>query len=1069
MKHGHNFRKRVIVVIIGLALAAAAFAVESGDLSKVWKSVGLLDRQTRSALASQERFFAGLFTLPSRYEASSDSEKARMVKQWIRELRGSNKEKNLEAAAYLGIVKAKAAARHLEELLSSGRVNGRARWVCTRSLGQTGSEESIPILISLLDHRNRNTRIYAKVCLAEITGSYFGDDKEKWKTAHPSEACTVIECKGPAEMQSSSGFREAYSSDRLDFRIPDTYGRVVDSQDYVNVPVLVMSGSCWCGGCQQDAEPLRIIAAQYASKGLQTIRTVAGDNELASLDFQKHYRLGFVHLLDTNRSFEKRYNRDGWTFLMLADRTGKIVYKVNSPHEAEWRELRSILSKMLSTSSPVKTVMRDGVAYMGPTLERTGEHQERRICERFPSVACGADGKVYVVFTTNRNSSSDIFLRVFDGKAWSQDIGIAATGSDEYDGSVLVDKEGRVWITWTSNSVGNKYDIFATSFTNPANPGAAMQLTDSADDAMHSRMACDDKGRIWVTYYKWHKLGRYSRDKEIYLRRFEQGEWSREVQLSPMDVPAYEDHSEPGVSARGNGVVVVWSWDFHRPNKGYSNEAEGPTIFMRPVGDKLRPGKLSSVSARDIDVTPAVVSSVEGRIWCAWDSLNRNQRKSICVANPYVGRDNPAGRIQALSGPAANVCSPCLVLDCSGRPTLLWSQTEDSQRWVLKRAAFDAENKQWSAPKTIESQGNPRYCSGACDGRGNVWISYSVETNLGREITARKLEKQRVESDSETMNHKPASGGINDHVGAVRQLRRAIDEKYSYHDLRGIEWDKLFAQYTPSMERAESARRFAETASRMLEHAGDMHLWVKIDGETIGGFRRNVRPNYEMDILRRTVPRWRDLNKCVSTGRFKDRIGYIMIRSWARANSKMITEACRTLEGFGDCRGLIVDVRPNSGGSEPLARQFAGCFVDGETVYAGHTYRDSNARGGFGEVRERVLHANRDGIKYRGRIAVLMGRGNMSSCEAFLLMMRQVPGCKLIGERSYGSSGNPKPFDLGNGVTVWLPSWKALRPDGTCFEGEGIEPDIPAGAARTHSGKRDRVLEAALRYLRANR
>jgi C-terminal processing protease CtpA/Prc len=90
----------------------------------------------------------------------------------------------------------------------------------------------------------------------------------------------------------------------------------------------------------------------------------------------------------------------------------------------------------------------------------------------------------------------------------------------------------------------------------------------------------------------------------------------------------------------------------------------------------------------------------------------------------------------------------------------------------------------------------------------------------------------------------------------------------------------------------------------------------------------------------------------------------------------------------------------------------------------------------------------------------------MSSCEAFLLMMKQVPGCKSIGAKSYGSSGNPKPTDLGNGVTVYLPSWQSLRPDGTCFEGEGLAPDFPINATQVEFEAADPVLQAALTLLR---
>ena len=91
-----------------------------------------------------------------------------------------------------------------------------------------------------------------------------------------------------------------------------------------------------------------------------------------------------------------------------------------------------------------------------------------------------------------------------------------------------------------------------------------------------------------------------------------------------------------------------------------------------------------------------------------------------------------------------------------------------------------------------------------------------------------------------------------------------------------------------------------------------------------------------------------------------------------------------------------------------------------------------------------------------------MGPANMSSCEAFLLMMKQVSDCKLVGAASYGSSGNPKPVDLGNGVTVYLPSWKALRPDGTCFEGQGLDPDFIVNVTPAELETADPVLQAAL-------
>jgi len=307
---------------------------------------------------------------------------------------------------------------------------------------------------------------------------------------------------------------------------------------------------------------------------------------------------------------------------------------------------------------------------------------------------------------------------------------------------------------------------------------------------------------------------------------------------------------------------------------------------------------------------------------------------------------------------------------------------------------------------------------------------------------------------------------IADNKKAIEELRRAIDEDYSYRELHKVNWDELFDKYSTTMKRARTARKFAEAAAELLAHAEDMHIRVKVDDETVGGFKRSITRNYNREVLEKTVPGWQRRSAAVFTGRFDDGIGYILIDSWSRSRAEALEQAYAAIWEFAEAPGLIIDVRSNGGGAEPLARKFAGCFIGEPKIYAQHVYRAVDEPGGFTKPNNRVLKPNKRRPRYRGRIAVLMGPANMSSCEAFLLMMKQVPGCKLVGGTSYGSSGNPKPTDLGNGVTVFLSSWKAMRPDGVCFEGEGITPDIPVETTQTELLGRDPVLEAALKLLR---
>ncbi len=175
MSHLINHRNIVLWIVI-VGLINISFAEKSTNR---WKCTGLLDPQTQSQLAGREKFFDELFQFPSEYKNASASEKKKLEKQWVKELNDSDREKATLAAANLGIVKSKPAARYIEKaVIEKG---GRFRWVCTRSLGQIGAKSSIPVLIDLLDNQQKDSQIYARVSLAEIAGIYFGDDKREWQ------------------------------------------------------------------------------------------------------------------------------------------------------------------------------------------------------------------------------------------------------------------------------------------------------------------------------------------------------------------------------------------------------------------------------------------------------------------------------------------------------------------------------------------------------------------------------------------------------------------------------------------------------------------------------------------------------------------------------------------------------------------------------------------------------------------------------------------------------------------------------------------------------------------------
>lgn len=301
---------------------------------------------------------------------------------------------------------------------------------------------------------------------------------------------------------------------------------------------------------------------------------------------------------------------------------------------------------------------------------------------------------------------------------------------------------------------------------------------------------------------------------------------------------------------------------------------------------------------------------------------------------------------------------------------------------------------------------------------------------------------------------------------AIDELRRGIEERYSYRDRLGVDWKKRFAEFEPEFLGAKTVYSFAGVVAEFLGAAKDLHVTVVAGKSLLPTFRRDVTPNVNFEFLEKKVPGWKKESDLVYTGQFPDGPAYLFINSWSVEPKEALVPAFAFLESLDPEAGLILDVRANRGGSEPLAGEIGGCFVPKATPYASSKNRDPSQSGGWAGPYERVLEPNASRRHFSGKTAVLCGPVNMSSCEAFLLMMKEAPNCTLIGGRSYGSSGNPKPLALSNGVTVNLSSWIAMTLDGTEFEGRGIEPDVEVSAEGVDFSKTDPVIAAALKFFK---
>ena len=169
-----------IVAIIAILLVMVIFPTDDSLSKTRWKCIPLLDYATRTALGSFEMYYKEKYHKATGYDAASQKQKDAMVEQWIQNAQGLDYEKALQAIAALGDVKANNAVVVLTEVAAAKGGDNRIKWIAVRGLAKIANRETVPVLITLIDHYNKNVRTYAKVALAEITGRFFGDSKEQW-------------------------------------------------------------------------------------------------------------------------------------------------------------------------------------------------------------------------------------------------------------------------------------------------------------------------------------------------------------------------------------------------------------------------------------------------------------------------------------------------------------------------------------------------------------------------------------------------------------------------------------------------------------------------------------------------------------------------------------------------------------------------------------------------------------------------------------------------------------------------------------------------------------------------
>ena len=224
--------------------------------------------------------------------------------------------------------------------------------------------------------------------------------------------------------------------------------------------------------------------------------------------------------------------------------------------------------------------------------------------------------------------------------------------------------------------------------------------------------------------------------------------------------------------------------------------------------------------------------------------------------------------------------------------------------------------------------------------------------------------------------------------------------------------------------------------------------------------RGNINETLTLEILRgnekitKTLKRQEIKIKTIETKKLTKDIAYIRITSFISRDT--LQDFVVALNKYPDTKGLIIDLRGNSGGLFQNAVVISNLFLKKGTIV------NVVARKG----KKNIYTAKNEGCIYEKPIVVLTDSNTASSAEILASALKDNNRAVLVGTRTYGKGLVQKVFSLPNRTGMNLTIAKYLTPNGADINKNGIKPDFTVNLNHDNlMNNTDSQLEFAKNYL----
>jgi C-terminal processing protease CtpA/Prc len=283
----------------------------------------------------------------------------------------------------------------------------------------------------------------------------------------------------------------------------------------------------------------------------------------------------------------------------------------------------------------------------------------------------------------------------------------------------------------------------------------------------------------------------------------------------------------------------------------------------------------------------------------------------------------------------------------------------------------------------------------------------------------------------------------NDQLTNFEYLWKTADEKYSFFDYKGIDWNEIYNTYRPQVSNDMSEYELFDVLAGMLNELKDGHVNLTSPFDISRySFKYNAPENFNFRLIKDHYIGWdyRITGALINTifERDNNSIGYIYYGSFTQAVESADIDF--VIAGLWHTDGIILDIRNNGGGNVTNIYQIGSRFADTERVIYTSAMKVGSGHNDFGEPAEITMEPA-GAYQYTKPVILLTNRGCFSATSFFAVAMKAFPHVTQVGDTTGGGLGSPAGFELPNGWGYRFSVSRTLTPDGQNWE-NGVPPDV---------------------------